>query len=302
MSPVKAFTLALTLSAAGAAHAADGTLQADRLSIGSDLTYPPYTYLAQGKPAGFDPEFMSLLGQHLKLIPQFQDTRFANLAMDVNARRFDVVASALYVTPERAARLDFVPDLKSGASLMVRADDSFRPQRPEDLCGKRIGSIKGGSWIPKLLALSKSHCEASGLAPVDSREFPTSPEAAQALLAKVGPREHAGKYRHQLSGGQQQRVAIARALAMRPQVMLFDEPTSALDPELVGGVLKVIEDLAREGMTMVIVTHEMKFAFQVSDRLVFMERGQIVQAGTPRELLDNRSERMSRFLKDVQLA
>ncbi|MDF0732911.1 amino acid ABC transporter permease/ATP-binding protein [Pseudomonas entomophila] len=122
------------------------------------------------------------------------------------------------------------------------------------------------------------------------------------LLAKVGLREHAGKYPHQLSGGQQQRVAIARALAMRPQVMLFDEPTSALDPELVDDVLKVIEGLAREGMTMVIVTHEMKFAFQVSDRVVFMERGQVVQAGAPRELLDNRSERMSRFLKDVQLA
>ena len=122
-----------------------------------------------------------------------------------------------------------------------------------------------------------------------------------ALLAKVGLREHAGKYPHQLSGGQQQRVAIARALAMRPQVMLFDEPTSALDPELVGDVLKVIEDLAREGMTMIIVTHEMKFAFQVSDRVVFMESGQIVQAGSPSQLLDHRSERMGRFLKDVQL-
>ncbi|WP_273826164.1 ABC transporter substrate-binding protein [Pseudomonas asplenii] len=185
MSRVKAFTLALTFCAASAAQAADGTLQADRLSIGSDLTYPPYTYLAQGKPAGFDPEFMTLLGQHLKLTSQFQDTRFANLVMGVNARRFDVVASALYVTPERAAQVDFVPYLKSGASLMVRADDSFRPQRPEDLCGKRIGSIKGGSWIPKLMALSKSHCEANGQAPIDSREFPTSPEAAQALLAKA---------------------------------------------------------------------------------------------------------------------
>ncbi len=122
------------------------------------------------------------------------------------------------------------------------------------------------------------------------------------LLAKVGLREHAGKYPHQLSGGQQQRVAIARALAMRPQVMLFDEPTSALDPELVGDVLNVIEELAREGMTMIIVTHEMKFAFQVSDRVVFMESGQIVQAGSPRQLLDNRSERMGRFLKDAQLA
>lgn len=181
----RATALTLALSCCTAAQAADGTLQPERLSIGSDLTYPPYTYLAQGKPAGFDPEFMTLLGQHLKLATQFQDTRFANLVMGVNARRFDVVASALYVTPERAAQVDFVPYLKSGASLMVRADDSFRPQRPEDLCGKRIGSIKGGSWIPKLMALSKSHCEANGQAPIDSREFPTSPEAAQALLAKA---------------------------------------------------------------------------------------------------------------------
>ncbi|AIZ32901.1 ABC transporter substrate-binding protein [Pseudomonas parafulva] len=183
MSRATVLTFALTLSAA--AQAADGTLQPDHLSVGSDLTYPPYTYLDQGKPAGFDPQFMNLLGAHLKLTTQFQDTRFANLVMGVNARRFDVVASALYVTPERAAQVDFLPYLKSGASLMVRANDSFRPQRPEDLCGKRIGSIKGGSWIPKLMALSKSHCEANGQPAIDSREFPTSPEAAQALLAKA---------------------------------------------------------------------------------------------------------------------
>ncbi len=122
-----------------------------------------------------------------------------------------------------------------------------------------------------------------------------------ALLQKVGMLEHAGKYPHQLSGGQQQRVAIARALAMRPSVMLFDEPTSALDPELVGDVLAVIEELAREGMTMVIVTHEMSFAFKLSDRVVFMEDGEIVQSAAPQEMLEQRSERMSRFLKDVQL-
>ncbi|EOG3618985.1 amino acid ABC transporter substrate-binding protein [Pseudomonas fulva] len=183
MSRAAALTLPLILAAT--AHAADGTLQPEHLSIGSDLTYPPYTYLAQGKPAGFDPEFMTLLGQQLKLTPQFHDTRFANLVMGVNARRFDVVASALYVTPERAAQVDFVPYLKSGASLMVRTDDNFRPQSPEDLCGKRVGSIKGGSWIPKLMVLSKSYCQANGQAPIDSREFPTSPEAAQALLANA---------------------------------------------------------------------------------------------------------------------
>lgn len=123
-----------------------------------------------------------------------------------------------------------------------------------------------------------------------------------ALLSKVGMLEHAGKYPHQLSGGQQQRVAIARALAMRPAVMLFDEPTSALDPELVGDVLAVIEELAREGMTMVIVTHEMNFAFKVSHRVIFMEGGEIIQNAAPREMLEQRSERMTKFLKDVQLA
>ena len=177
--------LTLSLLAAAHAQADEATLQPQRLSIGSDLTYPPYTYLEHGKPAGFDPAFMALLGSHLKLQPQFVDTRFANLVMGVNARRFDLVASALYVTPERAAQVDFLPYLKSGASLMVRSDDSFRPQQPQDLCGKRVASIKGGSWIPKLAILSKDYCQANGQAPIDSREFPTSPEAAQALLAKA---------------------------------------------------------------------------------------------------------------------
>lgn len=123
-----------------------------------------------------------------------------------------------------------------------------------------------------------------------------------ALLDKVGLLEQAHQYPHQLSGGQQQRVAIARALAMKPAIMLFDEPTSALDPELVGEVLKVIEDLANEGMTMVIVTHEMQFAFKVSDRLIFMEQGEIAASGTPAALRNSDNERMSRFLANQQHA
>ena len=165
--------------------AVTGTLEEGRLSIGSDLTYPPYAYLEQSRPAGFDPEFMRALGKQLKLQPEFRDTRFANLVMGVNARRFDVVASALYVTPERARQVDFLPYLKSGASLLVRSDDGFRPQRAEDLCGKRVASIKGGSWIPRLLEVSRDYCVAQGKPAIQSREFPTSPEAAQALLAKA---------------------------------------------------------------------------------------------------------------------
>ncbi|MDO6563216.1 amino acid ABC transporter permease/ATP-binding protein [Amphritea sp. 1_MG-2023] len=125
---------------------------------------------------------------------------------------------------------------------------------------------------------------------------------AYQLLNKVGMLEHAWKYPHQLSGGQQQRVAISRALMMRPQIMLFDEPTSALDPEKVNEVLQVIEDLAREGITMVIVTHEMNFAFKVSDRVVFMEQGRVVCDDAPQLLRGGHNPRVEAFLKDVSLA
>jgi len=127
---------------------------------------------------------------------------------------------------------------------------------------------------------------------------------AQELLAQVGLSEKAGQHPHQLSGGQQQRVAIARALMMDPHVMLFDEVTSALDPELVGEVLIVMRDLARDGMTMLVVTHEMQFAREVGDRLVFMDEGQIVEQGVPADVLDRpREERTRRFLRrSLQLA
>ena len=108
---------------------------------------------------------------------------------------------------------------------------------------------------------------------------------ARALLDRVGLADHVSKYPSQLSGGQQQRVAIARALAMKPQLMLFDEPTSALDPELVGEVLAVMRDLAKSGMTMVVVTHELGFAREVATRVMFMDQGRIVETGTPEQLL-----------------
>jgi polar amino acid transport system ATP-binding protein len=125
-------------------------------------------------------------------------------------------------------------------------------------------------------------------------------ERAAALLARVGLADKAGAYPNQLSGGQQQRVAIARALAMQPKLMLFDEPTSALDPELVGDVLDVMRGLASDGMTMVVVTHEIGFAREAGDSLVFMDAGVVVETGTPREVLANpRHERTKAFLSKV---
>ncbi len=126
-------------------------------------------------------------------------------------------------------------------------------------------------------------------------------ERGRALLAKVGLAEKENEYPRRLSGGQQQRVAIARALAMEPKIMLFDEPTSALDPELVGEVLAVMKQLALEGMTMVVVTHEMAFAREVSDRVIFMDGGLIVEEGPPAQVFDNpRHRRTQSFLERVQ--
>ena len=140
------------------------------------------------------------------------------------------------------------------------------------------------------------------LAPVMLKRM--TKDAAQAkameLLARVGLAEKAGAYPAQLSGGQKQRVAIARALAMEPEVMLFDEPTSALDPEMVGEVLDVMKDLAKSGMTMVVVTHEMAFAREVGTRVLFMDQGVIMEQGTPAEIFGNaRNERTQKFLSKV---
>ncbi|WP_104190651.1 amino acid ABC transporter ATP-binding protein [Cryobacterium sp. Y82] len=125
-------------------------------------------------------------------------------------------------------------------------------------------------------------------------------ERARRLLDRVGLSDHANHYPAQLSGGQQQRIAIARALAMEPKVLLFDEPTSALDPELVNEVLTVMQDLAQEGMTMVVVTHEIGFAREVADSLTFMDKGQVVESGNPREMIaDPQHRRTKDFLSMV---
>ncbi|MEH7483730.1 amino acid ABC transporter ATP-binding protein [Neobacillus drentensis] len=124
---------------------------------------------------------------------------------------------------------------------------------------------------------------------------------AQALLEKVGLGDKIDYFPAQLSGGQQQRVGIARALAIEPEVMLFDEPTSALDPELVGEVLKVMKDLAREGMTMIVVTHEMRFAREAADEVIFMDQGVIVERNKPEEIFTNpKEERTRKFLNMIQ--
>ena len=140
------------------------------------------------------------------------------------------------------------------------------------------------------------------IAPMKLLKIPkeAAEEKAMELLKRVGLADRANTYPSQLSGGQKQRVAIVRALCMNPEVMLFDEPTSALDPEMVGEVLDVMKQLAAEGMTMVVVTHEMGFAKEVADRVIFMDEGQIMETGTPEEIFDNpQNQRTQSFLSKV---
>ena len=131
---------------------------------------------------------------------------------------------------------------------------------------------------------------------VQKRDKKEAIETARALLKKMGLADKENAYPYQLSGGQQQRVSIARALAMNPKLLFFDEPTSALDPELTGEILKVIKDLAAEHMTMVIVTHEMNFAKNVSDQVIFMDKGLIAEQGSPEEVFSSQNVRMQEFL------
>jgi polar amino acid transport system ATP-binding protein len=139
-----------------------------------------------------------------------------------------------------------------------------------------------------------------GLTEVRRKASSESREIARDMLARVGLAERATFYPSELSGGQQQRVAIARALVMNPKAMLFDEPTSALDPELVGGILSIMEELAREGMTMVVVTHEIGFARRVADRVIMMDAGQIIEDAEPAEFFEHpKQERTRRFLEAV---
>jgi ABC-type polar amino acid transport system ATPase subunit len=167
---------------------------------------------------------------------------------------------------------------------------------------QRIGIVfQQFNLFPHLKAIDNLTLAARRIKKMPRRE---AEARAHELLARVGLDAKAQEYPHQLSGGQQQRVAIARALMMRPRVMLFDEVTSALDPELVGEVLIVMRDLARDGMTMLVVTHEMQFAREVGDRVIFMDEGRIVEQGKPTDVLDRpKEERTRRFLRrTLQLA
>lgn len=161
--------------------AAQGTVEDGTLQVGTDLTYPPYNYFNDaGEPAGFDVEFMSAIAEKAGIEAEFLDTRFENLILGVQGSQFDVIASTLYVKPERAEVIDYIPYMKTGVSIAVATDSGYSFASPEDLCGAVVGSIKGAAWLEEFASMNEGVCAGN---PIDSREFPTSPEATQALLS-----------------------------------------------------------------------------------------------------------------------
>jgi polar amino acid transport system ATP-binding protein len=230
----------------------------------------------------------------------------------------NVVLDGIDLTVNAGQALVIIGPSGSGKSTLLRCVNLLEPVdsgriffEGEEITGKgtkvpavrqRIGIVfQQFNLFPHLRAIDNLTLAARRVGKIPRKE---AEQRAQELLERVGLVDKARSYPHQLSGGQQQRIAIARALMMRPHVMLFDEVTSALDPELVGEVLVVMRDLARDGMTMLVVTHEMQFARDVGDQLIFMDEGKIVEQGNPADILDRpKAERTRRFLRrTLQLA
>ena len=185
-----------------------------------------------------------------------------------------------------------------GGQILFEGNDLTDPKTDLDKCRQKMGMVfQHFNLFPHLTVLQNIT-----LAPV-TLKLKTQEEAekeAMELLERIGLPDKANVYPSTLSGGQKQRIAIVRSLAMHPDVMLFDEPTSALDPEMVGEVLEVMKDLAREGMTMVVVTHEMGFAREVADRVLFMNEGYIEEEGSPDDIFQHpKSERLQQFFKSI---
>ena len=220
--------------------------------------------------------------------------------IDVDISRGEVV---VVIGPSGSGKSTFLRCLNllekpTGGSVIFEGTDITAPGVNINVMRRRMGMVfQHFNLFPHMTVLRNLTLGPTQLLKKSQAE---ADKKAMQLLERVGLADRADAYPSQLSGGQKQRIAIVRALCMEPDVMLFDEPTSALDPEMVGEVLDVMKELAHEGMTMVVVTHEMGFAREVADRVLFMDNGQIVEEGTPETIFEHpRSERLQSFLAKV---
>jgi polar amino acid transport system substrate-binding protein len=177
----KCMMFSLSLLSATCAQAT--VMTPGKLTVGSDITFPPYEYLEGKTPAGFDIEFINGVAKEMKLEPHYIDTRFTSLIPGLQAKRYELIASALFITPERSKVIDMIPYLKTGESLLTLSDSRFKPKKPEELCGHKVGSMQGTYWLEKLHTLSGDYCAKQGLQPITVSEFATDPQVTQAMLS-----------------------------------------------------------------------------------------------------------------------
>ena len=235
-----------------------------------------------------------------KLSKCFKGTIHALRDIDSEIKKGEVV---VIIGPSGSGKSTYLRSLNlleqpTGGSILIDGTDILDPKTDINKMRQKMGMVfQHFNLFPHMTILKNLT-----IAPIKLLKMPKedAEKKAMELLARVGLSDRAQAYPSQLSGGQKQRVAIVRALCMSPEVMLFDEPTSALDPEMVGEVLQVMKQLAKEGMTMVVVTHEMGFAREVADRVIFMAEGQIVEEGTPSEIFTSpKDERTKQFLQNI---
>lgn len=228
-------------------YAADvPTIEPDTLLIGSDMTYPPYIYLEDETPAGFEVDFMNAVAKHMGLEPEYVDTRFAQLIVGLRSNRYDVIASLLYITPERAEVIDYVPHTQTGSSILTASNYAESPSEPRDLCGMRVSSIQGASWVPKLTEVSDEHCSPNGLGEIDIREFATAPEATQAILA--------GAVEAQFADAAVAKLAVENtgdALKITSEELIYPIPVglgvNSSNPEIKEAIASAIEKMKESG-------------------------------------------------------
>lgn len=237
MKPVlKLATRALMFSllcTVGALSASAATISPGTLTVGSDMTYPPYESLDGTMPIGFDPEFVAKMSAKMKTTPKFVDTRFANLILGLTGNRYDVIVSALYVTPERAKTLDFIPYFMTGGSLLANAASGFKPKTMADLCGKKVGSLKGAAWVPTLHEVSEKTCQPAGKGAIDVHEYDTSSEAAQALLSKAVDAQYDDS-------------GVAKMIADKLKGRVVITSTGAMNPVVCGIAIKKGNDAVKQ--------------------------------------------------------
>ena len=229
------------------AHAADfSTIESGTLLIGSDMTYPPYILIEDDEPAGFEVDFMNAVARHMGLEPEYVDTRFAQLIVGLRSSRYDVIASLLYITPERAEVIDFVPHTQTGSSILTATDYTESPSEPQDLCGMRVSSIQGASWVPKLQQVSDEHCVPNELGAIDIREFATAPEATQAIFSGAVDAQFADAAVAQLAMEQR-----AGELQVTSEELIYPIPVGlgvrSDNPELKAAIASAIEKMQQTG-------------------------------------------------------